>query len=192
MDRQRGSSLIEAVFTLAVMGILLLYALPNQMARLHRVAMKSAAGDIEHLLMLTQIDAQTLDTTRAVKFYQAGGDWYYAVYEDGNGNGVLNSEILSGVDRRVAAPVALFPRKGLATIGFPRAGVPDPDSTRTLTPDDMPVNFNGSTLCSFSPNGKSTPGTIFITDGDGAAMVRASGASGRVRIVYFDGNKWDL
>jgi len=42
-----------------------------------------------------------------VRWVTAGGDVTLYLYEDGNGNGVLSADVLSGVDRLVAGPYSL-------------------------------------------------------------------------------------
>ena len=56
------------------------------------------------------------------------------------------------------------------------------------------MQFNRSTICSFSPTGSATPGTVYITDGAGQLFaVRVAGASGRVRTLRYNGarRRWD-
>jgi hypothetical protein len=77
----------------------------------------------------------------------------------------------------------------LATIGLLPQAVTDPDGDRLL-PTASPVQFNTSQLCSFSPLGESTPGTIYITDrADQLYAVRVYGATAKMRVLRYDGGR---
>jgi hypothetical protein len=51
---------------------------------------------------------------------------------------------------------------------------------------DDPIRFNASDICSFSPIGECTPGSIYLWDGrDRMAVVRVYGRSGKLRTLYY-------
>jgi hypothetical protein len=52
------------------------------------------------------------------------------------------------------------------------------------------MRFNESTLCSFSREGEGTNGSVVLTDGSLASILRVDGASGRVDIYRWDGWRW--
>ena len=61
-------------------------------------------------------------------------------------------------------------------------------------PDASPVQFGRSTICSFSPVGSGTPGTVYLVDGGGQLWAaRCTGAGGRVRVLRYDAasRKWE-
>ena len=52
---------------------------------------------------------------------------------------------------------------------------------------DDAIRFNSSDLASFSPMGGSTPGTVYLTDGQSQlAAVRVTGRTGKVKVVVYD------
>jgi hypothetical protein len=65
--------------------------------------------------------------------------------------------------------------------------VPDPgDPGSYLDRVDDPIRFNASDICSFSPIGECTPGSIYLWDGrDRMAVVRVYGRSGKLRTLYY-------
>jgi type II secretory pathway pseudopilin PulG len=188
-------TLPEAVTTLAILGMLLCIVLPALDRMLRRAALRGAAAAVIDVLRVTQEDARLLARDRGVKFEQTGGEWRYAVYEDGNGDGVRNKDIASGVDRLIEGPRALFPRKAFAQVGLAPA-LPDPDTGKPMPSGAPAVQFNSSTICSFAPTGDATPGSVYLTNGraDEAAMVRSSGSNGALRILYYgvEGVGWRL
>ena len=128
-----------------------------------------------------------------VKFIRSGNQWTYSLYDDGDGDGIRSDDIASGIDRRYAGPTVLMPQFRLATIALLSTTIRDPDGD-PLPPTASAVQFNRSTLCSFSPNGNATPGSVYITDGDGALyVVRVLGSGGRVRTLRYSAisKRWE-
>jgi type II secretory pathway pseudopilin PulG len=187
-----GYTTVEAMIVVAVTGIVSAIAIPA-LGQLHRrVQLRKACGEVKMILLNARDEAVTLDRSRGVKFSEANGQWSYAVYEDGNNNGVRNADIRSGKDPMLRGPYPLLYRGGHARIGLPTFGVVDPDNGLPLT-GASPVNFNRSTIASFSSSGDGTPGTVFLTvAGTHTAAVRCSGDGGVIRILYYDSGrqKW--
>ena len=65
--------------------------------------------------------------------------------------------------------------------------VPDPSRPgQALDRVTDPIRFNSSDICSFSPVGESTPGTVYLWDGkDRMAAVRVFGRTAKVRVLYY-------
>ena len=134
--------------------------------------------------------AQLLDisygVTVGIKFRRDGGRYEWALYRDGNGNGVRTTEIASGVDRSLGLSL-VWPRNDVRPGILTGAAVPDPGSpgSRLDRPDD-PIRFGSSDICSFTPVGESTPGSVYLWDGrDRMAVVRIFGRSAKVRTLYY-------
>ncbi len=183
---QRGFTCPELLTVVAIIGIMAAISTAVLMNGLMRTGLKSAAGRVRNILVMTRADAIALESNQAVKFTQRDGVWYYAIYSDGNGNGVLNAEINSGVDPIVEGPYALFNAGSIGQVGFPAQGVADPDTGVQIDPGALAVNFNRSTLCSFSAVGSGTPGSIYLTNGSDAMMIRSSGDSGHIRVMTYN------
>ncbi len=111
----------------------------------------------------------------------------FAVYADGNGNGIRSADIRRGTDHLVAGPFPLNAAIPGVRVGI-LPGIPVPPPGRgTLTGD--PIRFGRSDILSFSPLGTATPGTFYLA-GDGAqAAVRVIGGSARVRLMTWRG-RW--
>ncbi|HYM61286.1 MAG TPA: hypothetical protein VEZ11_10370, partial [Thermoanaerobaculia bacterium] len=160
---------------------------------LMRAGLKGAACHVRNIMVMTRANAVALEASRAVKFTLRDGVWYYAIYDDSNRNGVLNDEINSGVDPLVEGPYPIFTAGSIGQVGYPTAGVADPDTGGPIDPGALAVNFNRSTLCSFSAVGSGTPGSIYLTNGTAAMMVRSSGDSGHIRVMTYDSlrRRWE-
>lgn len=187
MSPQRGYTLIDMLVTTALIGLLTSVSLVSLTDILWRSALRGAVVRIRGILSETKEDAVALRRGRAIKFLRAAdGGWSYAVYTDGDGDGVLNEDIRKGVDPLVQGPDVLVPPRALATIGIPSSGVPDPDGGPRIRPEASPVQFNQSALCSFSADGSGTPGSIYLrTVAGDAAVVRCSGEEGQIRSLLF-------
>lgn len=182
-----GASLLELLFVLAGICLVLLAALPAFANLRRRSAVRAAAISLRGVFRETRGRAIARARSFGVKFSRnAAGQWRYSIYEDSNGNGVLNSEISRGVDPRVAGPFELQQGSDLASIGLPPQTILDPDGDE-IPAGHSPVIFNNSTLCSFSPLGAATAGSIYITDNAGELwVVRVHGAGSRVRLLRYD------
>jgi hypothetical protein len=124
----------------------------------------------------------------AIRFEKRLEGDVYAVYADGNGNGVRSAEIRAGIDRLLAGP---FPLSGGAPgvwVGI-HPGTPVIPPGRGILSGD-PIRFGRGDILSFSPLGTATPGTFYLA-GDGAqAAVRVTPGSARVRLMTCRGGRW--
>jgi prepilin-type N-terminal cleavage/methylation domain-containing protein len=187
--RSHGYSLIELLTVVAIIGTIAVCAVPAFANYRRRMSVLAAAEQLRNILRLTRSRAVSSGHNVGVKFI-AGREWTYAIYEDGDGDGVRNDDIDRKIDRRLVGPALVMPSFHIATIGLLPATVKDPDGD-ALKPDASPVQFGRSTICSFSPMGSGTPGTVYLIDGGGQLWAaRCAGNGGRVRLLRYDGRKW--
>ncbi|MFN2385664.1 MAG: GspH/FimT family protein [Thermoanaerobaculia bacterium] len=180
-----GISPVELLLALAVAATVLAVIVPGVHHLRSSVAIRSAAGQVRAAFYRARMVAIKRGVLVGVKFRRNGGRQEWALYADGNGNGVRNAEITSGVDR----PLGVFypwDRNDVLPGILTGARVPDPGSPGSYLdrPDD-PIRFNNSDICSFSPVGESTPGSVYLWDGhDRMAVVRVFGRSAKIRTLY--------
>jgi hypothetical protein len=121
----------------------------------------------------------------AVRFEADGDDFLLAIYLDGNGNGVRATDIASGDDPLMRPRQLLGDQFAGVCFGF-EAGVPDLDGADTTVNSD-PIRVGRSRMLSFSPNGTSTSGSVYLHGrGPHQLAVRVLGGTGRVRSLGFD------
>lgn len=186
---QEGFNLIELLVALAVAGIAAGIAVPPLLDVSAGLRVDLAAREVASALRRARAVAVRQSAYVAVRFrVEGGGDVTFALYRDGDGDGVLNRDIDSGVDPQVEPPQRLEHVGSDVRFGVPRRRVRHPGGSGALLPDDDdPVRFNRSDLASFSPIGGSTPGSLYLTDGwDRLAAVRVNGRTGKVEVVTYD------
>ena len=185
----RGYSLLELVFVVAIGVTLTAVAVPQALGGLDERRTSGAASYLSTRLYRARMEAVMRSTAVAIRFVETSGGFEYAVYMDGNANGVLTPEIRSGVDRRVAPAERL----GDQFTGVDFGAVPglpsiDPGGT---PPGTDPIRLGASGLASFSPIGSSSTGTVYIRGRGGAQYaVRIFGDTGKTRILAFDRTAW--
>jgi prepilin-type N-terminal cleavage/methylation domain-containing protein len=189
---QQGFQLPELLVVLAIVLLMLTLGAPPLFQISGDARLRLAAEELVGALRLARSWAVRHDANVALKFRtDADGTVTFTLYRDGNGNGVLNREIDSGVDPQVEAPRRLTALGRGAGFGFPPglSGSPptDPGSPGHPLDESDPIRFNQSDLASFSPLGTATPGSLYLTDGvKRLVAVRVASPAGRVRVLTWD------
>ena len=182
----RGFTSLELVIVLALGAALVTATAAGAFQLQASLAIRSAAAELAAAFFRARSYALTRGVAVALKFRTDGGRYEWALYRDGNGNGVRTSEIASGVDRSLGLSIPWL--RGDVRPGILQdSPVPDPASPGTkLDRLDDPIRFNNSDLCSFSPVGESTPGSVYLWDGrDRMAVVRVFGRTAKIHTLYF-------
>jgi hypothetical protein len=150
------------------------------------VSIRSGASEVASVLYRARMQAITRRINVGVKYRLRDGRYEWALYGDGNGNGVRTAEIASGVDPSLGI-LATWGRSDVRPGIMTGATVPDPDGSGRLSGSVAdPIRFNRSDICSFSALGESTPGSIYLWDGgDRMAVVRVYGRTGKIRTLYY-------
>jgi prepilin-type N-terminal cleavage/methylation domain-containing protein len=185
----RGFSLVEALVAVAIALAMAATALPVFRAHFADAHLVGAGQQFKAKFRLAWSAAVRSGVYTAIRFerHDDGSVWY-AVYQDGDGDGVRSADIAEGRDRLVSGP---FPLSGGAP-GVSVAinpGVPALPPERGLLSGD-PVRFGPSDILSFSPLGTATPGTFSLAGDAGQAAVRVTGGSARVRLMVWRGGRW--
>jgi hypothetical protein len=127
----------------------------------------------------------------AVRFEEDPQGYRFAVYVDGNGDGIRTLDIQRGIDTPLARPERLsanFPGVALAV----PAGLPPVEGGGPT--DGDPLKLGPGNLLSFSALGTSSAGSIYVRGRSGSQyVIRAFAETGRVRTLRFDPvrRRWD-
>jgi type II secretory pathway pseudopilin PulG len=187
---ERGFQLVELTVVLAIFILLLAMSAPPILRISGELRLRLAAEEVVAAMRLARATAVRHCANVALKFRpRSDGRSTWALYRDGDGDGVLSKDIDKGIDPQIAPPARLEQIGDRVRFGFP-PGRParDPgDPASWLRRGDDPIRFNSSDLASFGPLGTATPGTVYLTDGSGAlAAVRVMGRTGKVKVIVYD------
>jgi prepilin-type N-terminal cleavage/methylation domain-containing protein len=190
--RHAGYSLVELLAVLAIVALIAGVAIPSFAAMRSRSAVRAASQAMRTIFHLARARAIARGVNCGVKFEKQRGEWQFALYDDGDGDGVRNDDIKEGIDRRVAPARVVLPESKLVSIGLLDQTIRDPDGDK-LTSNKSPVQFGRASICSFSPLGESTPGTIYVVSrAKDLFAVRVYGASAKMRVLRYEPSrrKW--
>jgi type II secretory pathway pseudopilin PulG len=179
-----GYSLLEMVFAMGLMLTVSGIAVPEMLTALDEFRTAGAARYISSRLQRTRMEAVSRSVEVAMQFSPAGSGYAFAVYVDGNHNGVLTRDVQRGVDPRLGAIEHLGDNfVGVDFGALP--GLPPVDSGRA-PPGEDPIRLGSSNLAAFAPAGTATPGSLYIRGRRSAQyVVRIFGDTGKTRVLKF-------
>jgi Tfp pilus assembly protein FimT len=136
----------------------------------------AAARYLAGRMALARTQAVARSTAVGLRFTQESAGFTFAVFQDGNGNGIRTADIQSGVDRPSQPSTSLLEQFPGVDIGL------SPQSPATSA-----VQLGQTNLLTFTPLGTATSGTIYVRDQRGTQWaVRVLGATGRIRVLRYD------
>lgn len=184
----QGFTLIELLVVLAILAVVMTFAVPAVLDATARMRVNLAAVEAATALRLARMTAVRSRTYVAIRFERHDGVLTWAMYGDGDGDGVRARDIRSGIDPELQAPLPVRRTGASVHLGFPPGKPPrDPSGRGRLGRRHDPIRFNRSDMASFSPIGASTPGSLYFTDGERhLAVVRVFGRTGKVKVMAYD------
>lgn len=187
--RTAGFSMADVIVGLGIAATLSAMSLA-QVAPLRDRARAAAAGRfLASVFQAARVSAVQRGQAVGIRFDDgpAGPGW--TVYADGNGNGIRAADITSGLDLSLSARTSMPGTVPGVELGA-TAGVPQVDSPVAVGND--PVRFGASDILSFSPDGTSTSGTVYLVGRGGHDWaIRVLGATARIRLLRFDSARWE-
>jgi len=180
-------TLVELLFAMGVAATLAAVSIPQLTASMDDVRASAAARLVAATLQQTRMEAVRRGRSMAVRFQQTGAGYQFAVYADGNRNGVRADDIAAGRDPRVRAPRRLpdaFPGVDFGAT----AGLPAVDASSS-PPGTDPIRLGSSDMVTFTPLGTATTGSLYVRGRhDVQYVVRVFGETGKTRLLKF--NRW--
>jgi len=187
--RDRGFTLVEALVVVAIVLVMAATAAPAFRALFADAHILGAGRQFKSQFRLAYSAAVRSGVYTGIRFERReDGTVWYAVYQDGDEDGVRSADIEDGRDALLSGP---FPLSGGAP-GVSVAinpGIPALPPERGMLSGD-PVRFGSSDILSFSPLGTATPGTFYLAGDASQAAVRVTGGSARVRLMVWRGGRW--
>ena len=185
LTNRQGYSLLELMMGLALSVTLSAAAVPEYLATVDDARARGAAHHIAAQLQRARMAAVLRSAMVGVRFTQSSNGYSYAVYVDGNGNGILTRDIQRGVDRPIVAAERLPDQfAGVEFGAIPGLPPVDPGGT---APGTDPIRLGSGNIASFSALGTSSSGTVYIRSRrDAQYAVRIFGETGRTRMWKFE------
>ena len=180
-----GFTLLELMFVLALSATVTAAGLPLVTTAVDEYKALGAARYLSMRLGRARLEAVKRHANTAMRFTLSGDVYRYAVYTDGNGDGVKSDDIGAGIDKE------LFPAEKLpAQFGSVDFGVlPDLPAVEPSSPPpgSDPIKLGAANMVSFTPLGTATPGSLYIRSRRGAQYVlRIYGETAKTRILKFN------
>lgn len=177
-----GFTLLELLFVLGVSATVSGFAIPGVTHALARYRTSGAVQSIRATLQRARAAAVARGAHVAVRFVDDANGVRFAMYADGNRNGVSSADIAAGLDPEVEAAQSLAGFAGPAFGIWP--GVIGPDGA-ALTPDDA-IRVGSANMVSFGPAGGCTSGTIYVQGPHGLQYaVRVFGDTGKTQVLRY-------
>jgi len=187
---EAGTSLGEVLVVVATALIVAAISVPALTAQRGNLHAAGAARHVAALLRTTRAEALKRGVHVALVFRSSSEGFRFAIFADGNFDGVRSADMAAGSDRQVSAWVRIDDQFSGATFGIV-PGVTDPDSGALLS--GSPLKLGGSSMLSFGPDGGATSGTVYLRGpANQQYAVRTLGATGRSRLLRFEfeGRRW--
>ena len=179
-----GYSFVELMFVLGLVATLSGVAIPEMLAAADDFRASGAARYVAARLQRARMEAVMRSAEVAVKFTRTAAGYAFAVYVDGNRNGIRSADIASGIDRLLSGPERLtdnFREVDFGTFG----GLPPVDAGAPA-PGSDPIRLGASDMATFTARGTSSAGSIYIRSRRTQYVVRIFGATGKTRLLRFD------
>jgi Tfp pilus assembly protein FimT len=172
--------------------LFLTVSVPAFGAALSRARVAAAAREMASEMARLRSEAITERRGVGLRFSTTAGRRQFAVYADGDGDGLRADDIAAGRDPLLIAARDLPSRWEGIDFGLLDAAIPEvPPASGVLTPGSDPVRFGSSDTISFTPWGTASSGTLYISDGrDAVYAVVLYGHTGRIRTWRFDRDLW--
>ena len=150
-------------------------AVPAILTGLDDVRTAAAARYVASMARLARMQAVTRSATVGIHFQKDEDSYRFAMYIDGNFNGIRTADIAREIDRMIRTPQRIEDQ-------FPgmRFGI-------AAAVNDDPIRLGRNDIMTFTPTGTATSGTVYIRSRTGRQFaVRIFGATGRTRILEFN------
>jgi prepilin-type N-terminal cleavage/methylation domain-containing protein len=183
--RRNGFTLIELVTVLGVTATVAAGGVPQLLAATDALQAVGAVRYVAARLQQTRMEAVMRSANVAIRFVPDGGSYSYAVYQDGNGNGVSSRDIQRGVDTEIH-PAEKLPDafSGVDFGVMPSLPPADPGGT---VPGTDPIKLGSSNMVSFSSSGTSSTGTLYVLSRQHTQYaVVIFGDTGKTRVLQYD------
>jgi type II secretory pathway pseudopilin PulG len=151
-----------------------------------RLRAGSAARHLLAVFRSARVDAARRGSSVAVRFVTGRDGVSMTSHVDGDGDGITSDDLEDGTDPPLDAPRRLeddFPGVAVAI----RSDVIEIDGNAVLEAGSDALRLGGRDAITFTPEGTSSGGTVYLSGTDGTVYaVRTLSSTGRARALVFD------
>jgi type II secretory pathway pseudopilin PulG len=176
--------MLEVLVAISIMVIATGAAIPFVHGSVDGSRAAGAASYVAGRMATARFEAVKRSACVAIRFTKAADGYRLRAYVDGNGNGVLTQDIKANIDQPITSDDLLEYHFPGITFGI-LPNVTGIDPPEPLNVND-PIQIGAPDLLSFSPEGSSTSGTLFIRGRGSQFAIRVLGATGRTRTLQFN------
>ena len=180
-----GYSLLELILAAALCITAGAVAAPLFSAAVDDVRATGAVRYLSARLQQARMEAVRRSVDVGIRFVETSNGYEYAVYVDGNGNGVRTADIDRGDDRRIGPVEHLtdhFPGVDFGVL----PGLPAVDAGSAV-PGTDPIKLGSSSILTFTAAGTSSSGSLYLLGRRSLQyVVRVLGETGKTRVLKFD------
>jgi prepilin-type N-terminal cleavage/methylation domain-containing protein len=194
VEHMRGFSLVELLVVMALLSLFAVMATANLSATQRRLDFDEFAREIVDAMEMCRWKALNERRYTGILVEHPGTAFQFSFYRDGNKNGIRTAEIQSGLDPAFLHPIYLNRALGDMEAAALDSPVPEiPPKKGLLDPND-PVKFGQSSIISFSPDGQSSSGTIYLACHSQQRMyaIVLYGPTARLTLWKFFNAKWQM
>ena len=186
----RGITLLELLTTLAIFSITAGLTAAAAHAYAGMSSLRAASHEIASVFSQARSRALFRNAYSGVKWIARDGDLTLQIHDDGDGDGVRNDDIDSGVDPLFFGPITVKSRwpKGDRRLHprLPRAGPEGEPGRRPLRPDPLRPLRHRELLAGRN----CSPGSVWLGDGRSRqALVRLTPGSATIGIYEWVGSR---
>lgn len=183
--RDAGAALIDLVFACGLVALICAIAIPSVQAMREWDSSRMAARYLASRLQALRMEAVRRNRMVAMRF-DPDDLGRIGSYVDGDGDGLSQRDIDRGIDPALDGETRVADVFGSAALRVTNTMIA-PEGGGVISEGSDPVRIGNSNLLSFSPLGSATSGTVYIAGPGGHQLcVRVFGATGRVRVLWFD------
>jgi len=197
-DGRGGFGLVETLVVLFLIGAGLAIGWAGVEPSMRAAKLRAATRRMAVLVRWMQSEAVRRRQYVGIVFHlNQEGKYVFDLIQDGDGDGIRTRDLEDGRDFRFSGPFTISRDYPGIRFGYlPEGPIPSvPPSRGSLDTGKDPIRFGRSDIISFSPRGRSSSGSLYLTDGRDRMMALVIyGPTVRIRVWQFleSAGAWDL
>jgi Tfp pilus assembly protein FimT len=182
----KGFALIDVLPALALAALVSATTIPVVAGTLEHERAWLGAHYLAARIAHAQLEALRRGVFVAIRIELGTADAALQMFADGNGNGVLTSDIEDGLDLPIGPADSIGAHARDVSVRLNQR-VLDAGGSTWLDSGSDPLRLGPTSLISCSPTGSLTGGTVYVAATRGPQLaVRITGSTGRVRVVGYE------